>query len=188
MTYMNDKYDRESARAVGEDLVRLLAPYCERIEIAGSIRRQRHQVKDIELLCVSQVASSLDMFGEVTTNHYALDAVLDSMVADGPVLRKRLNKRGLPTYGSQNKLLTHVKTGIPVDVFSTTAENWGMALVVRTGSKEFNVRMMSRFRELGMRGHAYGGVTDRNGNDVECPDEATVFGLLGWPWIPPGER
>ena len=63
-----------------------------------------------------------------------------------------------------------------------------MSLVVRTGPKDFNVRMMSRFRELEMRGHAYGGVTDRNGNDVECPDEATVFGLLGWPWIPPEER
>ena len=49
-------------------------------------------------------------------------------------------------------------------------------------------RMMARFLELGMKGHAYGGVTDSQGNEVDCPDEATVFRLLGWPWIPPEQR
>ena len=48
--------------------------------------------------------------------------------------------------------------------------------------------LMARFLELGMKGHAYGGVTDSQGNEVDCPDEATVFRLLGWPWIPPEER
>ena len=176
------------AEAVGEDLVRLLTPYCARIEIAGSIRRQRPQVKDIELLCVSQVTSQRDMFGADVTNYYVLDMALDSLVADGSVLRKRPNKAGHYTYGAQNKLLTHVPSGIPVDAFSSSIKNWGMSLVVRTGPKEFNVRMMSRFRELGMRGHAYGGVTDQEGNEVGCPDEETVFQLLGWPWIPPEKR
>ncbi len=185
---MNGKYDRESARAVGEDLVRLLAPHCERIAVAGSIRRKRPQVKDIELLCASKVTSTADLFGRAVTNWYFLNKKLDALVADGSVLKKRANKSGRYSYGEHNKLLVHVPSGIPVDVFSSSTKNWGMSLVVRTGPKEFNVRMMSRFRELGMRGHAYGGVTDRNGNDVECPDEATVFGLLGWPWIPPGER
>ena len=123
------------AEAVGEDLVRLLTPYCARIEIAGSIRRQRPQVKDIELLCVSKVTSSPDMSGEVTTNHYALDLKLDELVADGSVLKKRPNKAGRYSYGKQNKLLVHVEMGISVDVFSTDAENWGMALLVRTGSR-----------------------------------------------------
>ena len=79
-------------------------------------------------------------------------------------------------------------SGIPVDVFSSSTNNWGMSLVVRTGSKDFNVRMMARFRELGMRGHAYGGVTDQEGNEIECPDEETVFRLLGWSWMPPERR
>ena len=48
--------------------------------------------------------------------------------------------------------------------------------------------MMARFRELGMRGHAYGGVTDQDGNEIECPDEETVFRLLGWSWMPPERR
>ena len=176
------------ARSVGEDLVRLLVPFCERIEIAGSIRRQRPQVKDIELLCVSRVRSTQDLFGDLATNSYELDLKLDGLVADGTVLKKRANKSGRYSYGEQNKLLVHVPSGVPVDVFSASTENWGMSLVVRTGPKEFNVRMMSRFRELGMRGHAYGGVTDQGGTEIECPDEETVFRLLGWPWMSPERR
>ena len=70
--------------------------------------------------------------------------------------------------------MVHVPSGIPIDVFSTSAQNWGMSAVVRTGPKEFNIRLMQRFRQLGMTGHAYGGVTGRDGI-IECPDEETVF-------------
>ena len=51
-------------RAVADQLVDLLEPYCERIQIAGSVRRKKPYVKDIELLCVSKVTSSPDMFGK----------------------------------------------------------------------------------------------------------------------------
>ena len=185
---MNDRYGLASAKEVADQLVRLLAPHCERIAVAGSIRRKWPQVKDIELLCASMVTSTADLFGGAVTNWYFLNKKLDGLVADGSVLNKRADKSGRYSYGEHNKLLVHVPSGIPVDVFSSSTKNWGMSLVVRTGPKEFNVRMMSRFRDLGMRGHAYGGVTDQEGNEVGCPDEETVFQLLGWPWIPPEKR
>ena len=185
---MNDRYGLASAKEVADQLVRLLAPHCERIAVAGSIRRRRPDVKDIELLCASKVTSTADLFGRAVTNWYFLNNKLDALVADGSVLKKRANKSGRYSYGEHNKLLVHVPSGIPVDVFSSSTNNWGMSLVVRTGSKDFNVRMMARFRELGMRGHAYGGVTDQEGNEIECPDEETVFRLLGWSWMPPERR
>ena len=182
------RHDIRYARVVAEDLVRLLEPYCERIEIAGSIRRERPMVGDIELLCISKVTSSADSFPGMGTNYFALDETFDTMVKNGTVLEKRLNKLGQPTYGWQNKLMVHVPSGIPVDAFSASEENWGMSQLVRTGPREFNVRVMARFRELGMKGHAYGGVTDQEGNEIACPDEETVFRLLGWDWISPEER
>ena len=186
--HLSDRHDLVLAKGVADELVCLLAPHCERMEVAGSIRRRRSRVKDIELLCVSKVWSSQDLFGGLATNGYELDLKLDKLIADGAVLKKRLNKRGNPTYGEKNKLLTHVPSGIPVDIFSVPPANWGMALVVRTGPTAFNIRLMARFKEMGMRGHAYGGVTDQVGTELECPDEATVFRLLGWPWIPPEWR
>ena len=185
---MNERYGLASAKEVTDQLVRLLAPHCERIAVAGSIRRKRPDVKDIELLCASKVTSTADLFGRAVTSWYSLNKKLDALVADGSVLKKRANKSGRYSYGEHNKLLVHVPSGIPVDVFSSSTNNWGMSLVVRTGSKDFNVRMMARFRELGMRGHAYGGVTDQEGNEIECPDEETVFRLLGWSWMPPERR
>ena len=186
-TYQEKRWSLHEAEQVADELGRLLAPYCERIAVAGSIRRKQPQVKDIELLCISKVASSTDMFGRMAADHYGLDAILNVLFGEG-MLRKRPNRDGRYTYGPQNKYLVDVPSGIPVDVFSTTVENWGMSLVVRTGPKDFNIRMMARFRELEMRGHAYGGVTDQEGNEIECRDEETVFHLLGWPWVSPERR
>ena len=183
-----ERYVLAAARAVGAQLVRLLEPHCKRIEIAGSIRCQRPDVGDIELLCISKVTSVADLFGDIATNCYMLDEALGTIVEDATVLQKRLDKRGRATFGEQNKLMVHVPSGIPVDAFSASVENWGMSQLVRTGPVEFNRRVMARFRELGMKGHAYGGVTDPEGNEIACPDEETVFRLLGWPWMPPEER
>jgi len=102
-------------------------------------------------------------------------------------LAMRLNKRGSRTYGPKNKLMVHLPSGMAVDIFSSTEENWGMALFVRTGPKEWNIRAMSRLRELGMQGHAYGGIS-RSDSELNCPDEETVFRYLGWSYVPPEER
>ena len=179
---------------VAAQLVPLLGPYCQRIEVCGSVRRLKPEVKDIELLCVSAVGQSLDMFG--ATNYWALDMALDQMVKDGDLLVKRKNKSGQYNYGEKNKLLVHVPTGIGVDVFSTTEANWGMSKVVRTGPAEFNIRMMRRFPELRLRGHAYGGVTrlgppgreEEDAVEIACPTELAVFDLLGWPYLNPVDR
>lgn len=49
---MTDRKPLAQARAVADLLVSYLAPACERIEIAGSIRREVPEVKDIELVAI----------------------------------------------------------------------------------------------------------------------------------------
>lgn len=56
-----------------------------------------------------------------------------------------------------------------------------------SGPAAFNVRLMSRFRQMGMRGHAYGGVT-KDGQEIVCPTEEDVFRLAGWMYVPPEKR
>lgn len=162
----------EKAKAIAEELMPLLRPGCNRIAIAGSILRQKPDVGDIELL--------------VIPNEY-LDRVIEGLIGHG-ILAMRLNKRGSRTFGPQNKLMVHCPSGMGVDIFSSTEENWGMSLFVRTGPKEWNIKAMARFQQLGMQGHAYGGVTLRTGINFECPTEAVVFNLLGWPYTPPEKR
>ena len=143
------------------------------------------EVGDIELLCVPK-AGAVDLFGEPVASESLLDLRCSELIDQG-VLAPRPNKLGAVTIGPLNKLLVHPATGIGVDIFATSAENWGMAMVVRTGPVGFNVRMMSRFRELGMAGHAYGGVTSE-GEELQCPTEERVFELLEWEYLEPWKR
>lgn len=167
-----------ASRLLGE-----LRACTERIEIAGSLRRKKGDVGDIEILAVPKVGQ--DMFGGRGTDllHYQINA----LVAGG-LLAKRPNVNGGFTYGEKNKLLIDRASGIPLDVFTTEARYWGMALFVRTGPADWNKRAMSHFLSRGMAGHAYRGVTLADGTDVDCPEEADVFRLLGWPWAEPEVR
>ena len=163
------------AEVTGKSLIQMLADTCERIDMAGSVRRQVFEVGDIELLCIPK-AGAVDLFGEPVTSESMLDLRCRYLIDQG-VLAPWPNKVGAVTSGPLNKLLLHPATGIGADVFAISAENWGMAMVVQTGPVGFNVRMMSRFRELGMAGHAYGGVTSE-GEELQCPTEERVFELL----------
>ena len=174
------------AQIASETLVRLLEGSCERIQVAGSVRRGRSDVGDIEILAIPKSGDSHDLFGQNVPGPSMLDERCRELIQSGH-FELRPNKHGSTTFGPMNKLLVQTNTRIPVDVFTADARNWGMALMVRTGPAEWNVRMMSRFQELGMEGHAYGGVT-QDGMAMDCPDEETVFNLLSWDYREPHER
>ena len=177
-----------TAEQLAGELVDLLAMSCDRIAVAGSIRRRKEYVGDIELLCISKVGQAQgDLFRGATATAFDLDQRILDLIGAG-VFTYRLNRRGARNFGVWNKHLVHVATGIGVDVFSTTVKNWGMAFVVRTGSMEFNIKVMGRFKALGMQGHAYGGVSDGNGRMIDCPIEETVFRLLAWRYVWPEDR
>jgi len=175
-----NRWPLAQAEEVAGQLVVALSPYCSSVVVAGSIRRRQEEVGDIELLCVPmEHVDSPTAFDSV-------EAGIRNLIESGE-LDYRRNKRGAINYGPLNKFMVH-RSGIAVDVFSTTAKNFGMALVVRTGPKAWNIRMMRRFRELGMEGHAYAGISLSKGQEVNCPDEDAVFRYLGWRYVPPEKR
>ena len=55
------------------------------------------------------------------------------------MLRRRLSKTGAEAWGPKNKLAVHVESGIPVDLFATSAESWWNYLVCRTGPAASNI-------------------------------------------------
>ena len=195
------RYDLRIAEPVAERLVAELRPYCERIQIAGSIRRRKWDVGDIELLCIPKWRTetrSVDMF---TTEEIEVDELDEFLMEvstgdDGETLfyKRRKSTGHLAGFGPKNKLMADVNSGIPVDVFTTDERNWGMALVVRTGPAQFNIDMMARLKKLGHAGHAYGGITlnatygATGRREVDCPDEETVFEHLKMAYQPPEAR
>ncbi len=95
---------------------------------------------------------------------------------------------GNQTYGPSNKLLRHVATGIPVDLFSTTAAAWSNYLVCRTGPAELNVEIARRARDLGWKWTPYGDGFVRPGDRRVVTFEAEVFQFVGLPALAPWDR
>ena len=177
----------EKANVIAERLKALLAATCERINmdgsdqpaiiIAGSIRRLKPDVGDIEFLCIPKYVAGVDM----------LDAKIQTLI-QLDVLGFRRNKLGRKVYGPKNKLLVHVESGFGVDVFSTDEECWPVALVVRTGGETTNKRIAMAAIRKGWHLKAYGSGFSTPDGDVVCKSEREVFELVDLPYQQPWER
>ena len=182
------KWPYEVALPVAKEIVSLLAPACERIAIAGSLRRQKPLVGDIEILFVPLMSERPDgLFDTVVVS--VAQEVIEQKLKDG-YFSKRPSKTGVFTWGEANKLAIHTASGIPVDLFSVPAANWWVSLVIRTGSKETNMRLTTGANKLNRTLHAYGyGVTDRKTNEtIAATSEEHVFELCGVPYLLPDRR
>jgi len=94
------------------------------------------------------------------------------------------------TWGAQNKLALHVASGIPVDLFSTTAANWWNSLVCRTGGKENNLLITRAALRRGWSFEAYGSGFHRLDRTErhETTSEQDVFEFLDLKYLEPWER
>ena len=167
----------EKAQAIAEKIKAVLESSCERIVIAGSIRRQKPDVGDIELLCIPKYVAGVDQ----------LDAKIQTMI-HFYMLGYRLNKLGSKVYGPKNKLLVHLPSGIGLDIFSTDAQCWWVALVIRTGPKESNVAIAMAAQRKGWRLKAYGDGFDTTTGHLTCHSEREVFEAVGLPYLNSWER
>lgn len=184
------KWPAIDAMKVAEELIHELAPACERICFAGSLRRRKSEVGDVELIYIPKTemrGNPDDIFYTPIPTNLA-DLVIGRLETNH-VLSRRKNVNGFEMFGDKNKLMVHVTSGIPVDLFATTAENWWVTLVVRTGSKETNLRLTSGAIARGGSLNAYGcGVKWRDGHISVATSEKAVFDLCGVPFIPPEAR
>lgn len=180
------------ARVLADELVALLSPHCERLEVVGSIRRQRPTIGDIELLAVPIAQVGLDLFGfqAPTPPVYMLDEACQGMVHDG-VLSHRLDKNGRPACGTKYKRLSYKDVGL--DLFSVLPPaQWGVLSIVRTGSADFSHRLVTPIERGGwMPRNLYcrdGALWATDGHKLVTPREQDVFAFLGRPYVEPGLR
>jgi DNA polymerase/3'-5' exonuclease PolX len=150
-----------------------LAPYCHRISIAGSVRRQRPQVKDIEIV-VLPLQEPSDLFGETLVAHHGFCAAVNQWRAI----------KGQPTGKNTQRRLPE---GITLDLYIADVDNWGLILAVRTGSAAFSHRVLAtgwvKAGYTSLNGHLY-----CRGQRVPVREELDLFRLLGLPWIEPSAR
>ena len=137
----------------------------ERIAAAGSLRRGKETIGDLDLLVTGPgAANALERF----VTHPKAHAVLG----------KGQNKASIQ-YGLE---------GLQVDLRALPNESYGAAMQYFTGSKEHNIVLRSRALKLGLTLNEYGLFRVDNEQRVAGETEEEVYGQLGLAWIPPELR
>ncbi len=165
----SQRFPAQIARAVAEKLVAELRPAVERIEIAGSLRRNRPLVHDIDVVASPSGAGT------------EIEIVLRKLVERGSLMPVR--------DGGKIKHFVASKTGIPIDIYFATAETFATLLLIRTGSKNHNIKLAVRAQELGLKLRASGdGIEKGDGTRISVGCEEDVFRILDLPYLLPQER
>lgn len=157
-----------------------LEPYCDRIEIAGSIRRMKSWVNDIDIVCIpnnqGQFIGALQELGKIK-------------MGGKKIIRLECTKSGE---------ISDWRT-VSVDIYIATPETWATLLLIRTGSKEHNIKLCKLARRNGMVLHAdgsglfkiapnqtpYDALEDER---IAGESEESIFCALGLTYVPPEKR
>lgn len=185
------RFPRALAIQVAREIVRILTPVCERIIVAGSLRRKKADVGDVEIVFAPRrEISFVGLFGEIATRSLA-DPAIESMIMDG-AMEKRKSVVGHESWGPKNKLARHLSTGVPVDLFATDLDAWSNYVVARTGSGRSNVNICKAALQKGWHWRPYDDgfsrITGRGREWHTVDSERDVFDFVGLPYLEPWER
>jgi len=177
------------ASQLAGELVNLLSPACVQIEVAGSVRRCKSEVKDIEIVCEPRYATNLDMFGDIIKiaqnfgSH--LDAIINTLLG---VYRGTLKKNG----EKYKQLALTYPHSINLDFFIVTPPaSWGVIFTIRTGPASFSQRLVTSTRYGGCMPPGWkvqGGALWHDQDIVPTPTERSLFDAIGLDWIEPMSR
>jgi len=139
-------------------------PAVDRIDLAGSSRRRRETIGDLDVLVAAgDVAQVMDHF-------VSLPQVNDVML------------RG------DTKCSVHLKSGLQVDLRVVRPASFGAALHYFTGSKMHNISVRDRGKRRGLKINEYGVYEEGSEQSIGGRSEEEVFASVGLPYIPPELR
>ena len=155
-----------AARAVARLVAEALRAHggVKRLEIAGSLRRMRESVKDVDILVTSTEPAR----------------VIDTLVRLPSVVE--VTGRG------DTKASVRHQDGLAIDLRVVEPAAFGAALQYFTGSRAHNVRLRQLAIERGFKLSEYGVFDETTGARVAGATEEDVYAALGLPWIPPELR
>jgi len=140
------------------------SPAVRMVEVAGSARRRKETVGDLDVL-----VSSLDP--EAVTVHFCSMPPIVRILGKGPT-----------------KSTVVLENMLQVDLRVIPPESYGAALQYFTGSKEHNVKLRTIGVKAGYKLNEYGLYRREDDSLVEAEDEAKIYEALGMQWMPPELR
>jgi DNA polymerase/3'-5' exonuclease PolX len=189
MTLEKKKFSLASATLVAEVIACELEDSCTLLSIAGSIRRKKEMVGDIEIIYVPKIIEEIPP-GQLIAEkvNKTEEKILELIKLD--ILEYRIKRDGTKSFGTRVKLLKHKTSQIPVDLFSCTLPEWTNNLVSRTGGKTTNITIASNAKRLGWNWLPFNtGFVNPKSREVFYPkSEREVFEFVRIPYLEPHER
>ncbi|MET8766920.1 DNA polymerase/3'-5' exonuclease PolX [Streptomyces sp. NPDC004658] len=139
-------------------------PGCERCAYAGSLRRMRETVGDLDVLVSARRSVPF------------MDALCELPVTAEVIAR------------GTKKTSVRTGKGLQLDLRVVPPDSWGAALQYFTGSKAHNIRTRTIAVHRGLKLSEYGVFDTESGESVASRTEEEVYARLGLPWIPPTLR
>lgn len=163
------KWPYKVALDVAQHVGGLLDEHCYTWVIAGSIRREKPEVKDIEIVCVPKPFET-GLF----------ESGIATVLKKWPKIKGDLDKHCKYT----QRILPG---GMTLDLFFADEKNFGNIFLIRTGDWEFSKHFMGVL--LPRQGYkSEGGYVTKNGKIISTPDERNLFELAKVKWIEPKHR
>ena len=183
-----------AAYRVADELRERLWPACERLEVAGSLRRNREAVGDLELVAIPRVVEEAgdDVWG--TPNRVSLlGRKVTELIEEGVLDLDPTD----PKAGERYMKLQYRATGLQVDLFVVPAETFGLIWLIRTGPASYSQWLVTHARRAGF--HVARGALHAGGSGhpvpgqctcpiIPTPAERDVFRLLGLRYEAPEQR
>jgi DNA polymerase/3'-5' exonuclease PolX len=168
---------------VANRLIKDLEPFCEKIEICGSIRRKKEMVGDIEIVCKPikiKIPKSIQ-YSLFEPPEYSEKTILGFMeyVRNYKIIRGDLDRGKIVCFETTE--------GVQVDVFTGGDLNYGFIKTLRTGPSQYNMDFV--IPQLKRKGYTLKNGFVYNGNQiVSVPDEEKLYDLIGCEIHTPEER
>jgi len=151
----------EEAYEIAEKVKKQLEPYCDRITIAGSLRREKADVKDIEIVAIPK-------------DRFQLGLIVNKWKKIRGDVGGKYCQRVLPE-------------GINLDLFFATEKNWGFILAIRTGNAEYSHKVLGiGWVKAGYK--SVNGMLTKNNQEIEIREEEDLFKLIGINYVKPELR
>jgi DNA polymerase (family 10) len=137
----------------------------KKFEFAGSFRRRRETVGDIDILAIADdISTAMDYFVKYKD--------VSQVLAQG-----------------ETKTSVRLKNAFQADLRIVPEESWGAALQYFTGSQQHNIHVRQVAKDHGYKLNEYGLIPNaEDGKPVDASNEQAIYKFLGMPWISPEFR
>lgn len=150
------------AKALAEKFIKEIEQYCSRVEIVGSIRREKAlDINDVDLLIIPKNSELFNLFGILTNFGVSKITTITRLEYDG------------------QKFELHF----------STQERWIVDLVVTTGSEDSNKKLAEACKRKGCHlSVSKGQIIDSLGRPISVESEEDVFNAADLPYLEPSKR